>query len=286
MKIRDRIRESSRRDNQRDANGAHPTRQARRPYETQRLPVDPKTGQPIPPRAQPGYDPGFSTLAQQAYWDKATRDVVLNRVYNVPPLRFFTPVEVPLAQAVVDRVLPQDDRDDEHKVPILNYIDERLAQGRTGGYRFEVMPPDGEAMRLGLRGIELIAQHLYGQPFVDLRPDQQDAVLLTLHDGEPPAGQEIWDRMSVKHFWLLLAQDCAGAYYAHPYAWDEIGFGGPAYPRGYMRLENGQREPWEVDEQRYEWSPPPFSLSGGYTNLDKESPKEQQLQTPGQGGTH
>jgi hypothetical protein len=27
--------------------------------------------------------------------------------------------------------------------------------------------------------------------------------------------------------------------YAHPYAWDEIGFGGPAYPRGYGALNFG-----------------------------------------------
>ena len=59
--------------------------------------------------------------------------------------------------------------------------------------------------------------------------------------------------MAVERFWLLLVQDVVGAYYAHPYAWDEIGFGGPAYPRGYMRLENGEPEPWEVDERRYEW---------------------------------
>ena len=38
----------------------------------------------------------------------------------------------------------------------------------------------------------------------------------------------------------------------HPWAWNEIGFGGPAYPRGYARLGPGQRESWE--------SPPEFSL--------------------------
>jgi hypothetical protein len=26
------------------------------------------------------------------------------------------------------------------------------------------------------------------------------------------------------------------AFYSHPWAWNEIGFGGPAYPRGFMRL--------------------------------------------------
>ena len=35
------------------------------------------------------------------------------------------------------------------------------------------------------------------------------------------------------------------AFYSHPWAWNEIGFGGPAYPRGYARLGVGQRESWE-----------------------------------------
>ena len=29
------------------------------------------------------------------------------------------------------------------------------------------------------------------------------------------------------------------AFYSHPWAWNEIGFGGPAYPRGYARLGRG-----------------------------------------------
>jgi hypothetical protein len=36
------------------------------------------------------------------------------------------------------------------------------------------------------------------------------------------------------------------AFYSHPWAWNEIGFGGPAYPRGYARLGAGQREHWEA----------------------------------------
>jgi len=26
------------------------------------------------------------------------------------------------------------------------------------------------------------------------------------------------------------------AFYSHPWAWNEIGYGGPAYPQGYMRM--------------------------------------------------
>ena len=38
------------------------------------------------------------------------------------------------------------------------------------------------------------------------------------------------------------------AFYSHPWAWNEIGFGGPAYPRGYARLGPGLGESWEGDE--------------------------------------
>lgn len=249
-----------------------------------RLPVHPDTHQPIQPTAQPGYYPSFSTLSQQAFWDEATRNVVLARVEQVPPVRFFTPEEARLMQAVCDRLLPQDDRDDAHKIPILNYIDERLYSRRIDGYRFEDMPPDHEAHRLGLQAIEAIAQHLYHTAFLQLDQTQQDTVLKSIHDAQPPAAHEIWQKMSVTHFWMLLLQDVLDAYYAHPYAWDEIGFGGPAYPRGYMRLEGGKPEPWEVDEQRYTWQAPPGSLSDRYEPIG--GPGGHKQQPSGQEGTH
>lgn len=33
------------------------------------------------------------------------------------------------------------------------------------------------------------------------------------------------------------------------------------HPHGYMRLENGLREQWEKDEQRYKWNAPAESVS-------------------------
>jgi len=246
-------------------------------------PVNPETGDPLPVRAQPGYYPGFRTLSQKAFWDEATRNIVLSRLEIIPPIRFFSAEEAPLISAICDRLLPQDDRDELHKIPVVNFIDDRLHANRLDGYRFEGMPTDQEAYRLGLQGISKIAQHLYHNSFVDLDPLEQESVLQTLHDGHPPAGQEIWQGLPVHRFWLLLVQDVLGAYYAHPFAWDEIGFGGPAYPRGYMRLENGDPEPWEVDEHRYQWDPPPGSPSAKFTPVGGSS---EHKGSPGQGGTH
>lgn len=231
------------------------------------FPVDPSTGQSRPPQAQPGYYPGFSTLSQEPFWDEATRSVVLRRVHERPPIRFFTPDEVTLMEALTARLLPQDDRDDAHRIPLVPTIDDRLFTGRIDGHRFEDMPSDADAYRIGLTGIDAISEHLYRRRFVELEATEQDEVLWTLHRAEPPAGEDIWRRVPVARFWLLIMQDAVEAYYAHPYAWDEIGFGGPAYPRGYFRLEGGQPEPWEVREQRYEWVAPPDSSSDHYGQL-------------------
>jgi hypothetical protein len=45
-----------------------------------------------------------------------------------------------------------------------------------------------------------------------------------------------------------LAHDILGAYYSHPTSWNEIGFGGPASPRGYVRMGADRRDPWEAAE--------------------------------------
>jgi len=81
----------------------------------------------------------------------------------------------------------------------------------------------------------------------------------------------------------MIVSDAVDAYYAHPYAWDEVGFGGPAYPRGYFRLENWQPEPWEKREQRYDWDPPSNSSSGRYKQLGGRHPHRAPA---GQEGTH
>jgi len=232
---------------------------------------------------QPGYYPGFSTLEQQAYWDAATRKTVLERMNRSRKLWFFTAEEAPLIEAIFEHILPQSDRSEQYRIPIVPAVDDRLYNNRIDGYRFEDMPRDQEAYRMGMKAIDEMAKVKDGRGFLDLTPLEQDKLLKTLHDGKPEGAHDIWERMPVHRFWMLLVQDAAEAYYAHPYAWDEIGFGGPAYPRAYMRLEHGEPEPWEVNEHRYAWLAPEDSVSDV---SEWVSGHDQHLATPGQGGTH
>ncbi len=249
-----------------------------------RRPLDPETGKPLVQREAPGYYPGFSTLGQQKFWDEATRRKVLDRVHKIPPIRFFTPEEAGLMEAVTAHLLPQDDRMPARRIPLVRFIDKRLHEGRTPGYRFAEMPPDGDAYRLGLKAIEQMAAQSHGRSFQKLSWREQDELLKSIHDAKPQDGAAaIWEKMPVHRFWALMVQDCVETYYAHPWAWDEIGFGGPAYPRGYMRLEHGEPEPWEVDERRYAWEAPPDSVSDPKST---EIASHSEHPAAGQGGTH
>lgn len=212
-------------------------------------------------REQPGYYPGYSTLGQEAYWDETTRKLVNERVTSVPPIRFFTAEQAALLDAVVNRILPQDDRVPETRIPIVPIIDERLFKNELNGFRFENMPPDREAYPLGLEAIDAMAWERFKKPLVELSTLPQELILKSLHEGRPDPGVATWRRMPVHRFWSMIVEDCVSAYYSHPWAWDEIGYGGPAYPRAYMRLENGLPEPWEEDEVRYVWSAPSDSVS-------------------------
>jgi hypothetical protein len=248
-------------------------------------PRDPATGEALAPRMQPGYYPGFSTLSQSLFWDDATRQVVDKRVKSPPDRKFFSPDAWTFWTLVFDHLIPQTDRIPERRIPILAVLDHRLATNQTAGYRFESMPQDRVAYELGIQAIDREAEHRFAGKFLVLPWLQQDLVLKAIHDGKPEAAPEIWKRMDVHRFWQMLMGDAIDAYYAHPWAWDEIGFGGPAYPRAYTRLERGEPEPWEVEEQRYEWLSPALTASHEAESTSSHYIESIQHRHHGSGGT-
>src|SRR2546429_275462 len=104
-----------------------------------------------------GRYPDFDVLAEVDHWDETTRKVVLDRVEQVPPFRFFTE-------------------------------DERTT----------------------------------------------------------------WSRLNVSRAWGVVMRGVLACFYSHPWSWNEIGFGGPAYPRGYAAFGSPdldqEAEPWEGRE--------------------------------------
>jgi hypothetical protein len=172
--------------------------------------------------------------------------VLAARLAENPPFRFFDGHEAKLLQAIVDRLAPQDDRLDP--IPLARWIDRYLFEGQDQGYREGGTPPRAEAWRRGLAGIDAEAKRRFQQGFVDLGIEPRDKVLQAVQRGETDS--EIWRGQDpVKFFRDDLLTLAAQLYYTHPDAWSEIGFGGPASPRGYVRMGFNERDPWEAKEE-------------------------------------
>ncbi|MGE0260911.1 MAG: gluconate 2-dehydrogenase subunit 3 family protein [Alphaproteobacteria bacterium] len=179
-------------------------------------------------------------------WNDQTRAVVKKRLEGVPSRRFFREDEWEILEAVCDRLIPQPDRPGD-KVPIAPFIDERLHENKGKGYRFENMPPTREAWRIGIRAIEEEARARWQRGFRELSDDLKDALLRAVQHGDTLS--DAWQGMPPKRFFTsALLHEVVSVYYAHPAAWSEIGFGGPASPRGYVRMQANRRDPWEAIE--------------------------------------
>src|SRR5688500_9431722 len=182
-------------------------------------------------------------------WDDQTRAVVRRRLEEIPCIRFFTSEETELLEAVDERIVPQPDRGQAEKIPIVPWIDEKLYEDKRDGYRYEEMPPQQEAWRFGLRGINETAHALFEKEFVDLDPLSQDVVLTHVERGDPPGAA--WKLLPASRFFKdVLCITIVKIYYAHPLAWNEIGYNGPSSPRGHVRKWQGGVDPWEAHSQR------------------------------------
>jgi Gluconate 2-dehydrogenase subunit 3 len=183
--------------------------------------------------------PGFDVLGQAGEWDAVTTGVVLVRLAPPPPLRFFTVEEEAAARPLLDRLLAQTA---EPRIPVFEMIDARLADGEIDGWRHEDMPEDGAAWQRSLAGLDDDARRLGAGRFADLAGSEQDDLLEEIRTGKD------WHGLPAARLWNLWMRYACAAFYSHPWAWNEIGFGGPAYPRGYKALGLDHREPWERPE--------------------------------------
>jgi len=189
-----------------------------------------------------GRFPDYDVLATTENWDEATREVVLERLDVPAELSFFTDEQAPTMRAFCDVVLAQDV---EPRVPVIELVDQKLAAGRPDGYQYEDMPDDREAWRLVLAGLDEVADHLHGRAFADCEVLDQEAIVKAFTEGRLTGSA--WSQLDISHAWELCSRMMLAAFYSHPWAWNEIGFGGPAYPRGYMRL--GPLSTLEPDER-------------------------------------
>ena len=134
-------------------------------------------------------------------------------------------------------------------MPLAAYVDEKLSLDKRAGFRNARLPPLRQAWTRGLAALEAEAQGAYRQGFAALDSTAQDTLIGRMAAGE--LNDPAWGDMPCALFFTeRVMAEVPRAYYAHPAAWNEIGFGGPASPRGYVRLDFDKRDPWEAAEAK------------------------------------
>lgn len=178
-----------------------------------------------------GRYPDYDVLDSMTTWDEATRRVVEGRMDVSREMTFFSPLEQATARKLCDAVMAQNR---EPRVPVVELIDEKMAQGRLDGFHYDDMPDDRVAWHLVLAALDETATRRHGLVLADCDEESVRGIVSDFARGELSGG--VWDGLNVRRAWAVCTRAILAAFYSHPWAWNEIGFGGPAYPEGYMRL--------------------------------------------------
>lgn len=203
------------------------------------------TDQKHSPRASryPGYD--VLRKRHTPSWDETTRRVVDARLATRREPTFLDDAAWRTLDALCGRVVPQPA--DRPPVPVAAIVDARLQHDQRDGYRDARLPSTRAAWQRGLAALDAESQARYNMLFHQIDCGEQDALITKMQKGE--LTHAAWGDMPPQLFFAdRVLHDICGAYYSHPASWSEIGFGGPASPRGYVRLVAGRRDPWEAVE--------------------------------------
>lgn len=182
--------------------------------------------------------PGFDVTTQAAHWDDVTARVVLSRLDLPGPLRFFSAHQGETCAALVTQLLALEP---DNPVAVVAMIDARLADGQTDGWRYADLAPDDVTWVRSLDQLDVDMRAHSGSTFARSEPRDQAHLVEAVQQKRTQ-----WPGLPAGHVWSLWTRYACSAYYSHPFAFDEIGFPGPAYPRGYKNIGLDRREPFEV----------------------------------------
>jgi hypothetical protein len=199
-----------------------------------------------PPAGYPSYS-GYDVLDKRnsPSWDDATRAVLDARIAIADEPAWCSAAEWRVLRALCDVIVPQP----AHRpaVPLAALVDRKIAAGHSDGYRHARLPPLQRAWRIGLAALDDESRQRHRASFADLDRHARLGVVQALQHGT--LTRAAWQQMPSQLFFTQrVLRDICTIYFAHPSSWSDIGFGGPANPRGYVRMSFNRRDPWEARE--------------------------------------
>ncbi|WP_240041001.1 gluconate 2-dehydrogenase subunit 3 family protein [Paenibacillus ginsengarvi] len=180
-------------------------------------------------------------------WDDHTQTIVTSRLKTNEGFQFFTSAEAEMVGRI-SSLLVNDETPDVLQF-VVAHIDQTLHQSPGESQRKPGVPAASALVRTGLQAIEQGAQSVYGSSYMNLDIAEQKRYLQHISESiaEP---QKVWTTVPQQELFKKIQNLTVEAYCSHPKIWSEIGYAGPAYPRGYVRTQLGQLDPWEAQPEQ------------------------------------
>lgn len=192
----------------------------------------------------PDYD--VLTKRNSPSWNEKTREVIDTRLAQAVPVGVMSATQLATLKRLVERICP--DPDGRPPTNTVALVARRIADNECDGYRHHALPAMRHCWLRALDCIDVGAQHRHDTAFACLSDAHADDLLHAIESGETE--REIWLDLPSELFWSWrLIPDLVSAHWAQPSLWSDMGFGGPASPRGYVRLGLNRRDPWEAEEK-------------------------------------
>ncbi|GFM30688.1 uncharacterized protein PY1_contig-12-49 [Novosphingobium sp. PY1] len=179
-------------------------------------------------------------------WNEMTRRVIDERLSLKEDEGTLVREQLETLRRLVARVAPQPER--RPPATTVAIVLQKIASNSGDGFRPAGFPQVREAWLCGLDALEAEARECHAACFADLDDDCADILLRRVASGN--VRSEAWAHLSSSQFWKSrVLPDILSAHWAHPSLWSAMGFGGPAGPRGYVRLDANRRDGWEAQEE-------------------------------------
>lgn len=172
------------------------------------------------------------------YLTPPTKKTLKARMAKSGIVRFFDADHYLLLSIICDLLMDQDSNN--RMVEIALFIDERLQNKESDGWRYDCMPPDGEMYTLGLKAIESTSIKIYEKKFTKLNKEEQKELLVSVQKGD--VDREIWTTLNAKLFFEEVLAETTEIFFSHPVVQTSINYVGMGDAKGWRKLELNARE--------------------------------------------
>lgn len=187
--------------------------------------------------------PEFNVMDEKEHWDEHTRGIVESRLIREKPYKTLSDVEAEVLRSVCSILA------DVYRGEVIQYalchIDEVLASNNGESERKPGVPKQDALVRAGIAALQEASLRLHQQSFIGLDEREKRRMLASVcgNQAEPV---DVWKPVPQREWFSKVLKLTLESVYSHPVVWSEIGYAGPAYPRGYVRTGVGQLDPWEA----------------------------------------